>query len=524
MDMIAVAVTPQDDYDLSNPMLFSFGENATNPQYIGAMASGDSYILNLSPDNPVTGQLGLQIPGQNALVFDGSGLSLFTANCTSLSQVVVDNFYSQLTAMGGLVSLHIPPGNLGKRQGLINTTNFLVDVSVDSYLNTPYFRPNLRFGNSLCTLQTNTMGTAIDNITWSCVYPPPQGGAAACAARLTTWLDGMSMPSTAPQIPTEVLATLSPFLDLAGDTLLSLFPGSDPALSLGFAFMRQVETAAREAVGDVGSAACDVMHGFDSDDLIIEDSGPLGTKTLGSFIHAPPPSMQINLAATATASMAILPARKANPKDDFLKQIATEFVHLLGPFVSWLHHLPPLPSLRPLPGFPPLPGIFGIEETSMVQMPTAELTSSMPTTISTTTTASAQSIVHIEIPTVTVTHVLGQGWFSPSTYVVGPGTSILAQFPGLATDHTPVGSSSASPVDLSTSWTAGLMSTNTVQTVGPQLASINGDPGVRTGWHWDWPNGPNVQSDMTTTTGAAVGNNGHVVLVTTTVTEWMGST
>ncbi|KAK7738333.1 hypothetical protein SLS53_006143 [Cytospora paraplurivora] len=515
MDLVAVAVTPQGEYGLQDPMLFAFGENATNPQYIGALASGDPYILDLSPDNPVTGQLGLQIPGQNALVFDGSGMSLFTGNCTSMSQVLIDNFYSQLGALSGFTSPPITPGKLEKRQGLLNTTEFTVVVSVDSYLKTPYFSPNLTFGNSLCTLQTSAMGTSINNITWSCMYPPPQGGAAACAARLNTWLGGMSVPSITPRNTTQVLATLSPFLSLAGDSLLVLFPGSDPALGLAFAFMRQVEAAAKEAVGDVGSAACDVMHGFDSDSLVIEDSGPLGTKTLGSFIKAPPPSLEINLAASATASLVTLPRRKANPKDNFLLQIATDFASILGPFVTWLHHLPPL-------------GIFGMEETGMVHLSMPALTHPLMTTIATTTMASAQSIVHIDIPTVTVTHVLGEGWFSPSTYVVGPGTSTMPQFPALAThrqatDPMSTSITQLSPADLQTPSAASSVSLEVVQNVATRLADLNGDPGVRMKWHWDWPYRPNTQGEMTTTTGAALGYDGHIILVTTTVTDWVSS-
>lgn len=517
MDLIAVAVTPQDEYGLKDPMLFAFGENATNPQYIGALASGDPYILDLSPDNPVTGQLGLQIPGQNALVFDGSGMSLFAGNCTSLSQILIDNFYSQLGAMSGVPSPLSTPGKLEKRQGLLNTTEFTVVVSVDSYLKTPYFSPNLTFGNSLCTLQTSTMGTSINNITWSCVYPPPQGGAAACAARLNTWLGGMSMPSITPRNTTQVLATLSPFLSLAGDSLLVLFPGSDPALGLALAFMRQVEGAVKEAVGDVGSAACDVMHGFDSDSLVIEDSGPLGTKTLGSFIKAPPPSLEINLAASATASIVTLPRRKANPKDNFLLQIATDFTSIFGPFVTWLHHLPAF-------------GIFGMEETGMVHLPTPALTHPVRATTSTTTTTSAQSTVHIEIPTVTVTHVLGEGWFQPSTYVVGPGTSTFPQFPALATHRpaterisTSTSTTQLSPADSHTPPAASSLSLGVVQNVATRLADLKGDPGVRTEWHWDWPYRPDTQGEMTTSTGAALGYDGHVILVTTTVTDWVRS-
>lgn len=195
-------------------------------------------------------------------------------------------------------------------------------------------------------------------------------------------------------------------------------------------------------------------------------------------------------------------------------QIATDFKNIFGPFVSWLHGLPHL-------------GIFGMEETGMVHLPTPTLTHAM-TTVSTTTLDSVQSTVHIQAPTVTVTHVLGEGWFSPSSYIVGPGMSTMPQFPGLATHgaatgHVSVNPSSASPTDSGFASTPTSASKNIVQNVAAQLAAMDGDPGVRTGWHWDWPNPPNAQKEITTTTGSALGYDGHVVLVTTTVTEWMGS-
>ncbi|KAK2597246.1 hypothetical protein N8I77_013107 [Diaporthe amygdali] len=506
MDLVAVAVTPEDTVDLTNPMILSFGENATNPRYIGAFASGESYILDLSPDNPIIGQLGLQIPGDNALVFEGSGMSLYKGNCSLLSEVLVDNFYSQVGAIGGAGAKHASAVMVEKRQDALNSSTFTVDISVDNYLNTPDFSPSLSFGNSLCTVVSNAMGRTVDNITWSCLYPPPEGGASACAARLSTWLSDINSPSTAPQNTTEVLATLSPFLALAGDSLTELFPGADPALGLGFAFMRQVENAVKEAVGDVGAAACNVMHGFDSDDLVIEDSGPLGTKTLGSFITAPPPSLAINLAASATASIVELPRRKANPTDNFLLQIATDFKSLFAPFNSWLHGLPTL-------------GIFGIEETGMVHIPMPTTTYALTATASTTTMASAHGMAHIEVPTLTVTHVLGEGWFSPSTYVVGPGTTPSLGFPAFDMHRfaSDISSSVTSPSLASSS------SANIIDNIAAHLAAMDGDPGVRAGWHADWPSQLLNQGGTTTTTGAAMGYDGHIVLVTTTVTEWMGS-
>lgn len=504
MDLVAVAVTPQDTVDLSNPMFLSFGQNGTNPQYIGAFASGESYILDLSPDNPISGQLGLQMPGDNALVFEGSGMSLYKGNCSLLSEVLIDNFYSQAGAVTGDAAKRATDMGFETRQDALNTSSFTVDISMDNYLNTPDFSPSLIFGNSLCTVVSSAAGKNTDNITWSCSYPPPEGGAAACAARLGTWLSDINSPSTAPQNTTEVLATLSPFLALAGDSLTELFPGADPALGLGLTFMRQVEDALKEAVGDVGTAACDVMHSFDSDDLIIEDSGPLGTKTLGSFITEPPPSLAINLAASATASIVELPRRKANPTDNFLIQIATEFMSIFAPFNSWLHRLPTL-------------GIFGIEETGMVHISMPTTDDFLTTTTATTTAAFPHSVVHNNIPTVTVTHVLGEGWFSPSTYVVGPGTTTGLDFPAFAMHEF---ASDSSP-SLSSSSMIQISSANIIDNVAADLAAMYGDPGVRADWHADWPSQGLAQGEATTTTGAAMGYDGNIVLVTTTVTEWV---
>lgn len=522
MDLLAIAITPEDTVDLTNPMFFSFGENATNPQYIGAFASGDSYVLDLSPDNPVSGQLGLLMPGDSALVFQGSGMSLFKGGCSQLSEVLIDNFYDQAGAIGakkrqagaigeGALWEGAAPGGEGaKRHGTKRETRqealdaFTVDISVDNYLNTPDFSPSLIFGNSLCTVVSSAAGKNTDNITWSCLYPPPEGGAAACAARLSTWLSDINSPSTAPQNTTEVLGTLSPFLALAGDSLTELFPGADPALGLGFAFMRQVEDALKEAVGDVGAAACNVLHGFDSDDLVIEDSGPLGTKTLGSFITEPPPSLAINLAASVTASIVELPRRKANPTDNFLLQIATDFASLFAPFNSWLHGLPGL-------------GIFGMEETGMVHIPMPTTDDSFTTTTITTTVASPHNVLHDEMPTFTVTHILGEGWFSPSTYVVGPGTTPGLEFPAFAV-HGLGGDSSPS---LSSSSLVSSSSANIIDNVAADLAAMYGDPGVRPDWHMDWPSQAHEQGEVTTTTGAAMGYDGNIVLVTTTITEWV---
>lgn len=505
MDLVAVAVTPQDTVDLSNPMFLSFGENATNPQYIGAFASGESYILDLSPGNPISGQLGLQMPGNNALVFEGSGMSLYKENCSLLSEVLIEDFYSQAGAIAARAAKRATAASFETKQDALNSSTFTVDVSVDNYLNTPDFGPSLIFGNSLCTVVSSAAGKNTDNITWSCSYPPPEGGAAACAARLSTWLSDIDSPSTAPQNTTEVLATLSPFFALAGDSLTDLFPGADPALGLGFTFMRQVEDALKEAVGDVGAAACNVMHGFDSDDLVIEDSGPLGTKTLGSFITEPPPSLAINLAASATASIVELPRRKANPTDNFLLQIATEFMSIFAPFNSWLHGLPTL-------------GIFGIEETGMVHIPMPTTDDSLTTTTLTTTLAFPHSVAHNGMPTLTVTHILGEGWFSPSTYAVGPGTTTSMEFPafaihGLASDSSSGFSSSSSLVDSS--------SANIIDNVAANLAAMYGDPGVRAEWHADWPSQGFAEDEAMTTTGAAMGYVGNIVLVTTTITEFM---
>lgn len=516
MDMLAVAVVPVGDYDLSNPVIISFGDNGTIPHSVSAMASGDPYILDLSPNNPVTGQLGLQIPGEAALVFDGSGMQLYTGNCSSLTQVLVDNFYHQLGSVTGAVSSRSTASDLRKRQSVAPSA-FTVVVAVDSYLNTALFSPNLTFGNAQCTHQLDTKGSQSVNITWSCPYPPPMGDVDACAANLSTWFSSMNVPSAEPGNTTEVLATVGPFLSLAGESILDLFPGSDPALGLGFAFMRQIESAAKQAVTGSGGSVCDVLHAFDSDDLVLADSGPLGIQTLGSYMTDPPPSVAINLAASATSIITGLPPRKVNPTDDFFKQIATDFRSIYGAFTHWLGELP-LPI--------PLPfGTVGLDETGT--LPGMILTGAAATLTSTTTSMLAPaSAVHAQMPTVTVTHVMGDGWFKPSTYVLRPGSSTIPQSPALATVKVGDEFSSLRPTwipldqyfDLASSLsTPTYASSNVVDYVVAQLAAVDApDAGVQPGHRWDLPNAQNLKTG-TTTTGRSSGYDEHVVVVTTTV-------
>lgn len=516
--MIAVAVVPQNDYNLNNPMIFAFGDNGTTPQYVSAMASGNPYVLDLSPENAVKGQLGLQIPGEDALVFDGTGMSLFTGNCSALTQVLVDNFYAQLGSMAGRSSRSANGPMVRKRQSSTLST-FAVEIAVDSYLHTPDFSPNLTFGDSRCVLQLNKMGSKTNNITWACTYPPPTGGVASCEANLESWLNDMTAPSTTPGNTTEVLATISPFLTLAGDSILDLFPGSDPALALGFTFMQQAENAARQAVGHVGSAACGVLHAFDSDDLVVEDSGLLGTQTLGSYMTAPPPSLAINLAASATAAFVNVPRRKVNPQDNFLKQIATNFKSIFGAFTHWLGGLGSHKTLS-VPG---LGGIGGFQETESVP-----LTHSIPTITSTTQLATPSATQ--AVPTVTVTHVLGDGWFNPSTYIVGPDTSAMPQLPVMVSSGTDINAPSThtSPISLeeysflSASSNPTYASSNVIDHVIAQLAAMeSGDTGIQTGQPWDTA-GPPALETGTSTIEASSTAPGHVVVVTTTLTFFNG--
>lgn len=516
--MFAVAVVPVGDYDLSNPMIFAFGNDGTTPQYVSAMASGDPYVLDLSPNSPIAGQLGLQIPGDEALVFDGEGLHLYAGNCSSLTDVLVENFFGQLGSMGGPVSRRATTSQYQKRQSLASSP-FTVEVAVDTYLNTKSFRPTLTFGDSQCTFQTTTKGPKSHNMTWSCMYPPPVGGVASCEASLGSWLDDMTLPSAKPKDTTQVLAALGPFLSLAGDSILELFPGSDPALGLGFTFMRQVEAGVKQAVGSVGGSACEVLHAFDSDDLVLADSGPLGTKTIGSYMTAPPPSLAVNLAASATAAITGLPRRKANPTDNFLKQIATDFKSVLGAFTHWLGGLPHLPHWT-----------LGLEETGS---PPSGMSLTPPTiTITSTATLATPSVVHVQMPTVTVTHIMGDGWYSPSTYAITAGTSTVPQLPALSTPDD-LGTESASThlawISLkeymslvSSSSTPTYVSDSMIAHVVSQLAAMElpDAAGVQPGHRWDLPDPPPGQANSetgTTTTGASLGFGGHIVVVTTTL-------
>lgn len=514
LDLIGVAVVPQNDYDLNNPMIFAFGDNGTTPQYVSAMASGNPYILNLSPENPIKGQLGLQIPGEDALVFDGTGMSLYTGNCSALTQVLVDNFYAQLGSMAGSPSRAAADHAFNKRQSSGSMT-FTVEVAVDAYLSTPSFSPNLTFGSDKCAFQLNKMGSETNNITWACAYPPTTGGAASCQTNLDSWLNDMTAPSTTPGNTTEVLATISPFLSLAGESILDLFPGSDPALALGFTFMQQAEKAAKQAVAHVGPAACEVLHAFDSDDLVLEDIGPLGTQTLGSYMTAPPPSIAINLAATATAVIVNVPRRKVNPADNFLKQIATDFKSIFGAFTHWLGGLGSHKTLS-VPG---LGGIGGFQETN-----SSPLTDPSTTLNSATTLASPNAFQLT--PTMTVTHVLGDGWFNPSTYIIGPDTNTVSQFPAITSSEIDTRSLSTDRESitleeysfLSAISTATYASSNIIDHVIAQLAAIDtAHNGAQTDGRLDMAHNAPLETG-TSSIGTSPGIHDHVVVVTTTLT------
>lgn len=506
-----MAVVPQNDYSLDNPVILALGDNGTTPQYVSAMASGNPYVLNLSPVNSIKGQLGLQIPGEDALVFDASGMSLYTGNCSALTQVLVDNFYAQLGSMAGRSSRSRAAPVINERQSSSPTT-FTVEVAVDSYLNVPSFSPNLTFGDSQCTFQMNKMGPTTNNITWACPYPPTTGGASSCEANLEFWLNDMSAPSTIPDNTTQVLATISPFLSLASDSILNLFPGSDPALAVGFTFMQQAEKAAQQAIGHAGSAACQVLHVFDSDDLVMEDFGPLGTQTLGSYMTAPPRSLAVNLAATATAAFVNVPRRKVNPKDNFLIQIATNFSSIFGPFTKWLGGLGSHPTL----GVPGIGGIGGFQEIGSI------LLTDPATTVTSTLTLATPSVLHIT-PTMTVTHVLGDGWFNPSTYIVGPDTTTVSGSMELSaadfgSPSSGTGSVSLEDYDfLSSTSNPTYASSTIIDHVRAQLAAM-GSAGNDAQTDRQWADSDASSLEISSTTFDSSGILRHVVVVTTTLT------
>ena len=180
---------------------------------------------------------------------------------------------------------------------------------------------------------------------------------------------------------------------------------------VGLNFMQGVERVAKQAVTAVGNTACQILHAFDQNELIVADNGTLGTHTLGAYVSMPPTSMEINLAYTATASAHNPPARKVNPADRLLKQIASIFP-VVGSLLGAL----------PAPSFPLLGGALGIptESLSVSATTTSPLTGTITSSVS---TPQANAFVGA-LPTVTVTHVLGEGWFTPSTWMIGASTSL----------------------------------------------------------------------------------------------------
>ncbi|KAJ9136631.1 hypothetical protein NKR23_g9729 [Pleurostoma richardsiae] len=429
MSIIAVSINNVGDTNFTQPMLLYFGENATTPQYIGSVAGdGSAYTLDLSSSNASAGQLGLVLPGASSLVFNQDGIDLFSGDCSTVSSVNIDNFWNQAQSMGATNTTSFLGQSLGrwleKRQSasVQNVSYFTVQVSIDSYINNGGLAlPNLTFGNTACTLDFTSLGTPLDNITWTCMYPPPGSGRQHCENGLSSWLYGNS--STQPSsgnTSVDALSTLNPLFASAGTSIATLFPGAGAGLSRGFTFLQRIEGVARQAVSFVGNTACGILHAFDQNTLVISDNGTLGTITIGAYASSPPAtSMAVNLASSATASETRPPPRILNPTDNLLRQIATIFPSLLAPFLSLIGALPTL-SLLPLPlgG-----GIFG--------MPTDGVAGSGPLTAP---AAPTTTLLTLRPTTAAVAGLTGTV-YSPSTPADQPWTRIVTVIaPATTTD------------------------------------------------------------------------------------------
>lgn len=503
LEMLAVSVNQENDTDFSRPVFLYFANNATSPSYVGSITNGSAYTLDLSPNQTVAGQLGLSMPGAQSVVFDTSGIKLFTDDCNSVSSVKIDNFWGQLQAAG----VSKPPTYAGnfpfsRRQLSASSpapANFTVEVSVDSYLSSTLNSPTLMFGNTPCAMENSSVGPLLDNMTWTCEYPPRGSGKQHCQDQLSTWVNGnpRGNSTAAPsRNGTGVLSAMGPFLGRAGPGVMRFFPGGDPALVVGLSFMQGVERVAKQAVTAVGSTACQLLHAFDQNELIVADNGTLGEHTIGAYVSMPPTSMAINLAYTATAVAHNPPARIVNPADKLLKQLASIFP-LVGSLLGGL----------PTPSLPLLGGILG--------MPTEGLSVSATATTTTTTSSFSGTITSMVSmpqanavadvsPTVTVTHVLGEGWFTPSTWVMGASTTLIHDANLAAVTEALSAIQSSAPVDV-------------IKEVLAKLASIGAESsGVQ----------PELLEELTKLQTDAVeanqqtvdGNGEPVVWVTTTVT------
>ncbi|KAK4465101.1 hypothetical protein QBC42DRAFT_262081 [Cladorrhinum samala] len=314
----------------TDPVFFYVGNNATSPEYVGTLVDGNRIILDLSPDTSGAGRVALLLPGGESLVFDQAGVHHYDAGCRAVSSVMIPSFMAQVLSIATSPIIHASPPEPGPASGgysssitrrAMQSSNFTVQLVVESIIDAELQGPNMMFGPSACTFISRTPGQGEWPVfTWTCEYPGKQSAEKKCEAAFHNWLRPNSNSNRAArgmmQSGDDLFQYLPRFLSKVGGSLTNLLPGVTPILQTGIKWL----SAAQNAVIDVaelgGESVCEVLHAFDEYKLIMSDNGlPDGPHTVGAYVSHPPVETIVGTLARHTTRMTREPSRAAIPSE-----------------------------------------------------------------------------------------------------------------------------------------------------------------------------------------------------------------
>ncbi|KAK0735217.1 hypothetical protein B0T26DRAFT_671389 [Lasiosphaeria miniovina] len=367
-------------------VFFYVGDNATAPEYVGALVDGSPFLLDISSNASAAGHVALVSSATGeTLVFDAAGMHRFAPGCVAVSSVLVAGFMEQMVDI--VSQMPVAQSNVfgqdsvavaqkvarSKSAPKMAETNFTVVVEVDDIIDALLREPHVFFGPSECAFlsRDDKAGGDWTVLSWTCQFPGANSGEKACEAAFHSWLEPDGTIATSTIIArTTVAATtvveLSPqckpisnghdlflclpqFVRAAGAPLTDLLPGIDAQLRRGLGWLAHAAQAAVVDAAEVGGKAlCRVLHAADEYPVLFSDPGIAAAHTIAMYVSPPVPTIVETLASRTTRvtrepPRAVIPAVTAFPNvtvPSFLPTAAGILTGIIGGFGSGLSRIP----------------------------------------------------------------------------------------------------------------------------------------------------------------------------------------
>ncbi|KAK3382119.1 hypothetical protein B0T24DRAFT_685890, partial [Lasiosphaeria ovina] len=319
-------------------VFFYVGDNATAPEYVGALVDGSPFLLDISSNASAAGHVALVSSATGeTLVFDAAGMHRFAPGCVAVSSVLVAGFMDQMVDI--VSQMPVTQSNIFGRDSVavaqklarsksvqkMAETNFTVVVEVDDIIDALLREPHVFFGPSECNFlsRDDKAGGDWAVLSWTCQFPGANSGEKACEAAFHSWLEPGGTIATSTVIPIsnghDLFLCLPQFVRAAGAPLTDLMPGIDAQLQRGLGWLAH---AAQAAVVDAaeagGKALCRVLHAADEYPVLFSDPGIGAAHTIAMYVSPPVPTIVETLASRTTRvtrepPRAVIPAVTAFP-------------------------------------------------------------------------------------------------------------------------------------------------------------------------------------------------------------------